>query len=61
MGGEGYDCAGTRDLFQMEHQRLSDALSSKLCCDEEMVDVSGLLQIRKSGDVTIYFNHPRLV
>lgn len=61
MGSQRDDSISTRNLMQMDHQSLSDALAGKLRRDEEMVDVSGLLQVRERGQVTMYFSHPRLV
>lgn len=61
MGSQRDDSIRTRNLMQMDHQSLSDALAGKLRRDEEMVDVSGLLQVRERGQVTMYFSHPRLV
>lgn len=53
MGSQRDDSIRTRNLMQIDHQSLSDALASKLRRDEEMVDVSGLLQVRESGQVTM--------
>lgn len=61
MGGQRDDAGRMRNLVQMQHQRLANALASKLRCDKEMINISGLLQVRETCQVALHFGHPRLV